>query len=277
MAIELAVKYLPFVDELFTQESKKSLITNQDFTWQNAHTVKVYKISTGTMNDYDRPGTGSNASRFGVVESLNATTQSMTLRKDRSFTFAIDKLDEDETVRQLQAATALSRQLREVVIPEVDTWVFAEMTANAGTTATPIALTPANIYDKILAASQALDDAYVPDTQRYLVVTPATYALMKKSTEIIMETDITADMRLRGVIGMIDGASVIRVSAARLPDKFGFMMVHPSATVAPVKLEDFRIHQDPPGISGSLVEGRINYDAFVLDNKVKGIYYQEIV
>ena len=52
--------------------------------------------------------------------------------------------------------------------------------------------------------------------------------------------------------------------------------MHPSATVAPTKLEDYKVHEDPPGISGALVEGRINYDAFVLDNKAKGIYYQPI-
>ena len=43
-----------------------------------------------------------------------------------------------------------------------------------------------------------------------------------------------------------------------------------------MKLEDYKVHTDPPGISGSLVEGRIVYDAFVLDNKAKAIYYQAI-
>ena len=28
----------------------------------------------------------------------------------------------------------------------------------------------------------------------------------------------------------------------------------------PVKLDEYKIHQDPPGISGELVEGRIVYD-----------------
>ena len=68
----------------------------------------------------------------------------------------------------------------------------------------------------------------------------------------------------------------MKVPAVRLPADFGFMLAHPVATVAPVKLEDFRIHQDPPGISGSLVEGRICYGAFVLDNKTKAIYYQAL-
>lgn len=52
------------------------------------------------------------------------------------------------------------------------------------------------------------------------------------------------------------------------------MMCHKSATVAPLKLEDYKVHEDAPGYSGNLVEGRICYDAFVLENKAKGIYYQ---
>lgn len=60
-----------------------------------------------------------------------------------------------------------------------------------------------------------------------------------------------------------------------MPANAGFMICHPVATVAPTKLEDYRVHQDPPGISGELVEGRIVYDAFVLDNKRKAIYYVE--
>ena len=50
MAINLVTKFLPYVDEMFKKESKKALVTNQDFDWTGAHTVKVYKISTGSMN-----------------------------------------------------------------------------------------------------------------------------------------------------------------------------------------------------------------------------------
>ena len=276
MAINLVTKFLPYVDELFKNESKKSLLTNQDFDWTGAHTVKVYKISTATMNDYDRAGTGSGAtgSRYGTVASLNATTEEFTLSKDRSFTFASDKLDTDETAQQLAAASALARQQREVIIPEVDKYVYSEMCENAGTAPAALTLTSENIYSEILKASQALDDAEVPETNRVLLVTPAVYLLMKQCPDITMETEIGNDMRLKGVVSNLDGANVIKVPAARLPENFGFLLAHPSATVAPTKLEDYKIHQDPPGISGSLVEGRIVYDAFVLDNKKKALYYQ---
>lgn len=274
--IDLVTKFQPYVDEKFSTESKTSLITNKDFVWTGAHSVKVYKVSTSGMNDYDRAGTGSNASRFGAVAGLDATTQEMMLKKDRSFTFAIDKLDTDETAQQLAAASALERQEREVVTPEVDSYVFGIVAANAGTKPAAVALTADNIYTEILKAGEALDTAEAPEAGRVLIVTPAIYLLMKQCKDIVMETDIGNDMRLKGVISNLDGANVVKVPANRLPANFGFMLCHPVATVAPVKLEDYRIHADPPGISGSLVEGRICYDAFVLDNKKKAIYYQAV-
>ena len=165
--------------------------------------------------------------RYGAVEGLDATTEEMILKKDRSFTFAIDALDEDETAQQLAAASALARQNREVVIPEVDTYTYGVMCANAGHKPEAKALTTTNIYAEILAASQALDDAEVPETGRVLVVTPATYALMKKCKDITMETDVGNELRLKGVIGILDGMAVQKIPAVRLPAGFGFMAAHP--------------------------------------------------
>ncbi len=275
MAINLATKFLPYVDEKFSTESKKSLLTNQNFDWTGAHTVKVYKVSTSQMNDYSRnTPEGMTGSRYGDIKDLDATTEEFTLKKDRSFTFVIDKLDQDETVRNVQAASALGRQIREVVIPEVDTHTYDVMCGKAGIKPAAKVLTKANIYTEILAGNNALDNAEVPETGRIIVVTPDVYVLMKQCEDIIMETDIGNDLRLKGVISNLDGAMVIKVPANRLPKDFGFMIAHSCATVAPTKLEDYKIHEDPPGISGSLVEGRICYDAFVLDNKAKAIYYQ---
>lgn len=275
MPISLVTKFQPYVDEQFSTESKKSLLTNQDFDWTGAHTVKVYKVSTSAMNDYgrSRPDTG-NWSRYGPVASLGATTEEFALTKDRSFTFAIDKLDTDETAQQLAAASALARQNREVVIPEVDTYTYGVMCQKAGHKPAAKALTASNIYTEILTASEALDNAEAPESGRVLVVTPAVYVLLKKCKDVVMETDIGNDLRLKGVISNLDGMSVQKIPANRLPAGFGFLVAHPCATVAPVKLEDYTVHDNPPGISGSLVEGRICYDAFVLDNKAKALYYQ---
>lgn len=277
MATDLVTKYLPYVDEIFTQESKKELLTNQDFDWDGAHTVKVYKVNTSVMSDYGRNGAKTgNWSRYGEVKDLEATTESMTLKKDRSFTFVVDALDEDETLGSLSGASALARQIREVVVPEVDTYTYGVMCENAGYKPEAVELTADNIYDEIIKASATLDDALVPETGRVLTVTPTVYLLMKKCKDITMETEIGNDMRLRGVIANIDGAVCIKIAAARMPENFGFMLAHPCATVAPTKLEDYNTHVNPPGINGTLVEGRVVYDAFVLENKATAIYYQAL-
>lgn len=277
MAIELVTRYSPYVDELFAQESKRSLLTNNDFDFDGAKTVKLRKVGTAPMNDYGRNGaTGNNWSRYGEVKDLDSTTETAVLSKDRSFTFVIDALDENQTGGSLSGATALARQLREVTIPEVDTYVYNKMVEGAGFKADAVELTADNIYDKIIDASAALDDALVPETNRVLTVTPTIYLLMKKCKDIVMETEVGEEMRIKGVISNLDGAMVVKVASARFPKGFGFMLSHKSACCAPVQLEDYNEHKNPPGINGTLVEGRIVYDAYVFENKAKGIYYQAI-
>ncbi len=276
MAIELVTEFQKNVDELFTTGSKKSLVTNNDFLWTGAHSIKVYKVTTTEMSDYNRnPGSGFTGSRYGDIEDLDATIEELTLKKDRSFTFAIDRLDTDETKSQLAAATALARQQREVIIPEVDQYTFGVMCDNAGTKPAAKELTVDNIYQEIINGSAVLDDAEVPDTGRILVVVPQTYVLMKQNELIESNSDIGTELRVKGVVATLDGMNVIKVPASRVPENFGFMICHPAATVAPTKLESYRVHENPPGINGDLVEGRICYDAFVLDNKKMAIYYQE--
>lgn len=282
MSIALVKKFAPYTDELFKAESKISLLTNTDFDWTGAHTVAVWKVGTVALSDYSRnrgsdyDESAATLSRFGKIIDLDAQTEEMMLTKDRSFIFNVDKLDADETAGQVQAASALARELREIVVPEVDAYTYNIMATKAGTKATATALSKSNVYTSILSGSEALDAAEVPDTGRVLVVTPATYTLLKQATEF-NSTDAGAELKLKGVVGILDGMAVVKVPASRLPQKFGFMIAHPSATVAPVKLEDYGTHEDTPLSSGTIVTGRIVYDSFVLDNKTKGIYYHAIV
>ena len=138
MSIELTTKFSPQTDELFKAESKISLLTNTDFDWTGAHSIKLYKISTTPLNDYARnavasgqqihyygangseleayPDSAETLSRYGKLLDLSATTEELLLKHDRSFIFNVDKLDQDETQQQLEAGTALARELRREMI-----------------------------------------------------------------------------------------------------------------------------------------------------------------
>ena len=84
-------------------------------------------------------------------------------------------------------------------------------------------------------------------------------------------------MLVKGQVGEIDGVAIVKVAKTRLPAGCLFEITHKAACVAPVKIEDYKIHDNPPGISGMLVEGRVYFDAFVLNKKADMIsaYYGE--
>lgn len=268
MAINYAEKYSPKVDEKFKLESKTQALVNNEYDFVGAKTVNVYTVNTVAMGDYTRSG----SNRYGTPDELDTDIQELTMGQDRAFTFTIDKLNQDETNNALEVGKALARQLRERVIPEIDTYRLGKIAENAGESKTE-ALDKTNIYDAIVDGTEHLDDKEVPVEGRKLVVTPEIYKFMKQSDDIILDTETSNEQRRRGVVGFMDGMEVTKVPSSRMPDGKGFIITHPVATVSPIKLADYKIHRDAPGISGALAEGRLYYDAFILDNKKDAIYY----
>lgn len=267
--IQYAEKYASAVSERFYALSQSAKVTNQDYDFVGAKTVKVYSVSSADLKDYDR------ANGFGTPEQLDATVEEMVMTQDKSFSIVVDKLDTDETGGALSPAQILKVQLQERVSPLVDKYRYGKMAEGAGTKTAATALTKANIYGAIVDAAVALDEANVPEVNRKLIVTPATIALMKQSTEIILDTELSDAQRKNGVIAMIDGLEVIKVNASVMPSGVGFIVAHPSATVAPIKLADYRINTTPDNYSGVKIDGRVNFDAFVLENKKMAIYVHQ--
>ena len=62
---------------------------NNDYKFTGEKTVKVYSIPIVPMGDYTRSG----SSRYGTPADLSRNVQSLTISKDRAFTFIIDKGD----------------------------------------------------------------------------------------------------------------------------------------------------------------------------------------
>lgn len=270
MAVNLASKYEKKVDERFKLKSLTDSAVNHDYDWKGVDTITVYSIPTVAMNDYTKSGT----SRYGTAAELDNTIQTMTLTRDRSFTFTIDRGNYQDTQMVMEAGKALARQIDEVIVPEIDTYRLSVMSAAAvanGHTATA-AVTKDNAYESILAGTEALDEDKVPQGGRLLYVTPSFYNLIKLSPDFIKSTEIAQKMLINGQVGEIDGMKVIKVPSSYMPANTPFLICHPVATVAANKLTDYKTHDNPPGINGWLVEGRKRYDAFVLDNKVNALY-----
>lgn len=275
MAVNLASKYSSKVDERFSLLSlTENIGLNKEYDWSGVKTVSVYSIDTAPMNDYVRTGAG----RYGAAAELGDTKKDYTLAKDRSFTYTIDRGNYNEQLMVKESGKSLARQIKEVVVPEIDTYRIATWSAAAIAnlkTATT-AVTASNAYLMLLNAQEALDEAKVPVTGRIAFVTPKYYNFLKQDNTFIKASDMAQKMLINGQVGEVDGVRIIKAPSSYFPASHAFILMHPSASVAPKKLEDYKTHNNPPGISGWLVEGREIYDCFVLEAKKNAIFAHTI-
>lgn len=270
--INLATKYSDKVDERFYRDSQAMLALNNEYDFTGEKTVKVYSIPISPMNDYSRSG----STRYGTPSDLSRNVQTMTINKDRSFTFIIDKGDKIQSQMVSDAGKALSRQLREVCIPEFDTYVFAKL-ADAAIQVGGCDVTTAddknNAYATFLAGMEYLGNNNIPDQGRVAFCTYKFANLLMQDPAFIKYSDKSQEMVVKGILGEVDGCQIVKVPSNHMPAGASFIITHACAGVGPKQLEDYKIHDNPPGISGWLVEGRIIYDCFVLNEKSKAIYY----
>ena len=267
----LASKYAKQVDERFTRESQAMLALRNDYAFTGVRTVNVYSIPTVAMTDYTRSG----EHRYGTPGDLTRNVQTMTLNRDRAFTFIIDKGDKNQSQMVTDAGRALSRQLEEVWVPEFDAYVFRKLAAEAtqrGSFSSE-AVTKENAYEVFLKAMEHLGDRSVPDKGRVAFCSYRFANLLKQDPAFVKNGDGSQELLKKGVIGEVDGCRIVKVPSSRLPNGCAFLLTHPSAAVGPKQLEDYKTHADPPGISGWLVEGRVVYDCFVLEEKADAIWY----
>ena len=152
--------FSPKVDERFYKESQAAMALNNDYKFTGVKTINVYSIPTVAMGNYTRTG----ANRYGTPTDLGTNAQALTITKDRAWTCIIDKMDKNQQQMVLDAGKAVSRQLREVIVPEYDTYVFKTLAQSAidhGNYAST-ALDKSNAYAAFLAGMERLGDKNVP-------------------------------------------------------------------------------------------------------------------
>ena len=265
MAINYAEKYSPIVDERFKLGALTGGMVNNEYDWVGVSTVQVYSIPTASMNNYSL--TGSN--RYGTPAELQNTVQELTVSRDRSFTFTIDRKSVDDTMFVMEAGRALRRQIDEIILPEVDSYRIAALAAGAPSAQVhdSAAVSASNAYTLFLAAQEDLDNNKVPQGGRFAIVTPGFLNFLKQNENFIKQSDMSQEIMINGVIGEVDGVMIFRAPTSYFPTGVQCIVSNRMVMPSPVKLQDYKIHENPPGINGFLVEGRIRYDAFILNEK----------
>ncbi len=273
MAQNYSAAHLKVLDERYHLKSKTDLIVNKgirlDFNGKNS--VTIYNVDVVAENDYVRSGTN----RFGALVELGTGTQTFTLSQDKAFTFTIDRGNYEDSQMVTEVAKAVKRQQDEVSTPATDIYRLGVLSAYAIANTQGViggtAVAYNTIYQLILAQQAAMSEAKVPEDGRVLFITPTNYNLLKRDPEFIKDCDTSAKDLKKGIVGEVDGLTIVKLPSSYFVAKFEFLIVKDDLLVSPMKFNSVRVLDDVQGIDGWVAEGRRYYDAFVPTQKAVGL------
>lgn len=291
-SIQLVSKYLPYLDQVYAYASRSAILdTAGDLVKQtaDAKTVLIAKTSMQGLGNYDR-----NGEKGFVKGDVSLTWESHTLTQDRGRSFQIDAMDDAETLGTA-FGTLASEFLRTKVAPEIDAVRFSKYAEKAGHSATGT-LNKADVTDAIDEGMTAMKEAEVDLNGGVLFVTPTLYTAIKQSDKFtrplapsenpnrnfgmydeLLVVEVPQTRFIKGLTlndGKTSGQEAGGYAKAAEGADINFLIVSPSAVVQLTKHAKMRVfdpdtNQDADAYK---VDYRIYHDAWVLENKVKGIY-----
>ncbi len=269
-----ASAYLDVIDERYFLNAKTDVIINKGvrLDFNGRQSVTIYNINVVAEQDYVRSGTN----RFGALVELGDGTETFTLSQDKAFTFTVDRGNLEDSMMVQEASKSVKRQIREVSVPNTDIYRLSVLYAYAvaNSQATTSAVTTSNAYAALLALNDAMTDAKVPEDGRYCFLTSSSYSKLKQDPTFMKQADLAYQDLKKGIIGQVDGITLVKVPASYLAASVDYLLVHEQVLVAPTKFQSVRILTDVQGIDGAVAEGRRYYDAFIPTNKGVAIRVQ---
>ena len=282
MAYNYATRFENQIEQQYARElTSADMTVNKKYRFIDAKTIKVPTIMLSGYKDHIRDG----SSNRGVIGN---DYQPFTLAHDRDISFYVDEMDVDETNQVLSAANITATFNSEQAIPELDVYryskLYAEFTGNGGTVNTE-ALTVENIltvFDKLM---EDMDEAAVPEEGRILKVTPRVYTILKNAEKIQRMMSVTQANAVNRNVRSLDDVTIRKVPSARMKTLYdfsdgfkpaagakqiNFMLYHPSAILAPVKVSDVYLWnkgETPDSAYGYLYQNRSFTDLFVVKAK----------
>ena len=282
-SLEFAKKFLPVLDDIY-----KNLSVTQgmdagkkvDFTGTNE--VNVLKTSTTGLGDYSR----TNGYPKG---DITANWETLKLTEERGKELSIDRMDNEEMANVFGIITG--QFMRDWVVPEVDAFRFAKYASASGITkATPAILTKDTIIAEIDEANRQLNADEVPIAGRILYINSDLQPILNNAfarswgSQSSVSTMLTSyngipikyvpPTRFYSEIMLNDGSEAWGYKKSENGKNINFMLIYPEAILQVVKLTLPKVFTPDENQDKDMwkFQFRMYHDAFVYENKAKGIY-----
>lgn len=290
-SIALAQKFQPILDEVYRIASLTARLDakTKPVEFAGANVVQIFKTDPIGLGTYNRVSGYPAGQIVGAWETL-------TLATERARAFVIDRMDNEESLG-MAFGTLASEFIRTEVAPELDAYRFAKYagTANINKVASAAALTADTIIAALDAAKLALDEDEVPREGRVLYISDACLNMLEGKVSRFLANENGVDRRVM----RFDGMDVVMVPQTRFytgvtlnagaavdaggyaktggQHDINFMIIHPSAVLQVTKHAALKVFtpEENQSTDGWLIQYRIYHDAFVLANKLNGIYLHE--
>lgn len=185
------------IDKKLTDEIKFAPLATIDYTLQGQPGNTITLPSFGYIGDAADVAEGVDVS----IAKMSTSTATATIKKVGK---GVELTDEALLSGYGDPMGEAARQLRHSVAAKVDNDMLAEVNnATLTYTASGTEFTADDIADALVKFGEDIDG------EKVIIVSPATYAALRKTTAWIPSTEIGAQMIINGAVGMIHGCQVV--------------------------------------------------------------------
>ena len=282
-SLEFAKKFVPVLDDIYKNLSiTQGMDAGKKVDFTGTNEVNVLKTSTTGLGDYSRTNGYSKG-------DITANWETMKLTEERGKELSIDRMDNEEMANVFGIITG--QFMRDWVVPEVDAFRFAKYaSANGIKKATPAILTKDTIIAEIDEAVRQLNADEVPIAGRVLYINSDLQPLLNNAfarswgSQSSVSTMLTnyngipikyvPPTRFYSEIMLNDGSEDWGYKKSENGKNINFMLIYPEAILQVVKLTLPKVFTPDENQYKDMwkFQFRIYHDAFVYENKAKGIY-----
>lgn len=181
-------------------------VVNNDYEGDIANqgdTVKINSIGAVTIGSYNK------VTGIGDAEDLDSSQATLLIDQAKYFNFKVD--DCDKAQANVDVMDGGMREAAYGLKDVMDSYVASLYTGVAvgntlGDDTTPIVPTKDNAYDYLVDLAVKLDEANVPELDRFVVVPAWFHGLMQKDARFTKDAQVMAS----GYIGEVDGMRVFK-------------------------------------------------------------------
>lgn len=285
-SLEFAKKFLPVLDDIYKLTSiTQGMDAGKKVDFTGTNEVNVLKTHTTGLGDYSH----TNGYPKG---DITANWEVLRLTEERGKELSIDRIDNEEMANVFGIITG--QFMRDWVIPEVDAFRFAKYASASGISkATGAVLTKDTIIAAIDEAVRQMNADEVPLQGRILYINSDLQPLLNNAiarswgSQSVISTMLTnyngipikyvPPTRFYSSIELNDGSADWGYKKATSGKNINFMLMYPEAVLQVVKLALPKVFTPDENQDKDMwkFQFRIYHDAFVYENKAKGIYLHE--